>query len=120
MWASRATESARSSPWKAARPSGVRMPKPPYAASTWSQSPSSAEKSASASNGSTIPVFVAPPLARTATGVRPARRSAATASARASTSMRKSSPDGRIRTPSSGIPMIRAARTSAEWAWSLM
>ena len=70
---SRTIESARARPASAARPRSVSAKNPPYAASVWSQRPSFAAKSASASRSSTAPVFVVPALATTRNGVKPAR-----------------------------------------------
>ena len=52
----------------------------PYAPSTWNQSRSRAQKSASASSGSTAPVFTVPAVPTTIAGRRPRARSSATAS----------------------------------------
>ena len=63
---------------KSSAHSGRHSAAPPYAASTWSHTPASAQTSATASSSSTAPVLVAPALATTAQHRRPvdARRAA--------------------------------------------
>ena len=66
------------------------------------------------------PVLLAPALAHTVTGFRPAARSSATARASASMSRRKRSSVGSSRVCSRLTPVILAARTWALWLWALM
>ncbi len=81
MWASTATECARSNP---ANSSGrAATAGRPYAPSTWNQTPRSSQMSAIASSGSIAPVSVVPAVATTAIGVTPSARSRSIASARA-------------------------------------
>jgi hypothetical protein len=97
-------------------PRSVSAAKPPYAASTWNQTPVSSQTSATASRWSIVPVFVAPADAETSSGRRPAARSAAIACARMSGRIRNSSSTGRMRTCSGRKPSTRAARATDEWA----
>ena len=100
------------------RPRAVSAANPPYAASACSHSPSAAQTSAIASNGSTAPVFVVPALAATTHGTSPAARSAATAARSAATESRKSPSAGSTRTLRRGTPAVHAARSTAVCAWS--
>ncbi len=79
MCASTVIESARSRPWNRGRALAVAAAGRPYAPSTCSQTPCSAQTSAMPSRSSTAPASVEPPFATTAIGVAPAARSAAMA-----------------------------------------
>ena len=68
MWPSTVTESARSSPTTSGAVRGQRRKKAPKAASTWSHSPCSAQRSAIATSGSAAPVFGDPAWAITTAG----------------------------------------------------
>ena len=111
-------ESARSQPASTSRCSGTMAATPPYAASTWSQSPSRAAMSATAGTGSTLVVDVVPTVAQTATGRQPAARSSAMARASAAGSMRNSASVGIFRTASRPKPRMIAALSTEECACS--
>ncbi len=94
------------------------MKNPPYAASTCSQHPSSAQTSAMGSSGSIAPVFVVPAEATTMKGMLPAARSSAIVLRSASTSICSSGVTGTARTFPAGNPAREAAFGTEAWAWS--
>ena len=96
---------------------GDRLPglaDPAIAASTCSQTDRSRHTFAISAIGSTAPVLVAPATASTASGRRPARRSASMAATSPSTRIRRSRSTGRTLTCCGRNPRLRAARASEE------
>ena len=110
----RVIESARGRPASSGRSSGQAWKNAPYAPSMWCQSPSRAATSATASNGSTAPVFVVPALVTTMNGRSPRERSSAMAAGSALGSSRKRASTGSARTRSGMTPASRAD-LATEW-----
>ena len=121
-WAGRATcarRATRSRPGRArrklARGRGAAAAGSPYAPSTCSQTPRSAQTSASSSIGSIAPVSVVPAVATTATGSIPAARSRSMAAAVSAARIRRLLVDGqrRGRRPRRGPAPRRPGRPSS-------
>ena len=104
------TESARSRPVTRPASRSDSRTAPPYAASTWSQSPSRSARSASSFTGSTEPVLVDPATGAMQNGVSPAARSSAMAAATASARRWYRSSDGSTRSVDSGNPNMSTPR----------
>ncbi len=110
LWASTETESARSMPRNKGACVGTDAAGTPYAPSTWSQTPRSAQTSAISSIGSIAPVSVVPAVATTATGRMPAAMSASSASASASGRRRRAPSIGMSRRLFDPMPKSSTAR----------
>ena len=96
------------------RPRSVSIAKPPYAASTCSQTSWSEQTAAISAIGSIAPVLVVPAVATTMNGCRPPWTSASIAAASASGRMRRCSSTPIERTCSGFTPSTWNARVTDE------